>query len=334
MKIQPGQFRGLPARLKRRALRSGALMQAGWQLLWCRCRSDSPWRRQPAKGHLRGIDFYTPTQLLWVVANAMRDYRNVHGCYPNLLQPGGFNEKVFWFKFFGELRVPQAGDKLAIRQMLPASLQGRVRCLPVVWQSPHPSLPDNDTLPAGVYYLKANLGSGLFKRITYPLSPDDRLALEQEAKGWLASEFGLSDGEWWYQTFTPILFLEQSVAGDADSISWNFYTLNGQVPMIGMFIKHADGRYSSTWLDAQFQRLPHQSDLNPVDHDGPPVGGQEMLALAREIGASFNAVRVDFLQGDDGLPYLCELTFAAGNALTRRHRDVEHLLGDPWQVMT
>ena len=144
---------------------------------------------------------------------------------------------------------------------------------------------------------RAAIGSrfGLFKRITYPLSPDDRLALEQEAKGWLVSEFGLNDGEWWYQTFTPILFLEQSVAGDVDSISWNFYTLNGQVPMIGMFIKHADGRYSSTWLDTQFRHLPHQSDLTSVDHDGPPVGGQVMLALAREIGASFNAVRVDFL---------------------------------------
>lgn len=333
MKIQPGQYRGLPAKLKRRALRSGALMQAGWQLWRCWCRSDSPWRRQPTPGHLRGIDFYTPTQLLWVVANAMRDYRNVHGCYPNLVQPGGFNEKVFRFKFFGELRVPLAGDKLALQALLPAAVRGRVRCMPVVWQSPHPSLPDNEALPAGVYYLKANLGSGLFKRIRYPLSPEDRQALEQEATGWLASEFGLSDGEWWYQTFTPLLLLERSVAGEVDSISWNFYTLNGHIPMIGMYIKHADGRCSSTWLDAQFRRLAHQSDLTSVDHDGPPPGGHEMLALAREIGASFNAVRVDFLQGDDGLPYLCELTFAAGNALTRRHPDVERLLGDPWRVL-
>lgn len=37
--------------------------------------------------------------------------------------------------------------------------------------------------------------------------------------------------------------------------------------------------------------------------------------------------------GDDGQPYLGELTFSPGNALTKRHPDFEALLGGQWKIL-
>ncbi len=323
----------MPFRLRRKAVTSGAIFEAHRQVRRYRSRTDSPWHRPCSPDHLRGIDFYRPGQLLWVIANAMRGFREVHGQYPDLVNPTSFCEKIFWFKFFGEVRVPHAGDKLAVRKLIPPHLQEAVVVPPVVWRSRQAVLPDDDRIAPGVYYLKANVGSGFFKRIRFPLAPDERAALEREAGEWLTSLYGLFDGEWWYQTYEPILFLEESIAGDVDTISWNFFVLNGHVPQVTMFMKHADGRYSSTWLDRQFKHLAHQGVLPPVEGYHIPPQGEEMLAIAERIGESFSAIRVDFLQGDDGKAYLCELTFAPGNALTRRHPDVERLLSDPWRML-
>jgi len=314
-------------------LRSVALRESFRQILTLRQRDHSPWHHGASPGYQRGIDFYRPIALVSVMATAMRHYHRRHGCYPNIVEPAGFNEKVFWFKFFGELKVPESGDKLSTHRFIPDELRDRLQCAPLVWQGITPELPANDAIAPGVYYLKVNLGSGMFKRITYPLCPDQRSMLEFTAAQWLCSRYGLNDGEWWYNVFEPRLLLEHSVSGNADPISWNVYVLNGHIPMVGMFVKHADGSQSSSWLDETFRPLPWRSTFPPVRDYRVPENHVELIDFARRIARPFVSVRVDFLQGEDGKIYLCELTFSPGNALSRRPPEVDALLSAPWKVL-
>lgn len=316
--------------LKIRAVLSGAYREASVQLRQLREGADSPWRRQVQPGRMRGIDHYSPIQLTWVLAHAMRRYKAKFGRYPNLVQPVMFNDKVMWLKFFGELKVPESGNKLATETFIPPGLRTRLRCPPLVWQNSVARLPANNEIAPGVYYLKASHGSGMFSRVKYPLDDAMRVALESQAAVWLTRRHGWDSGEWWYSVFTPQLLLDLSVTGDNDSISWNFYVLNGQVAMVGMFLKTSEGQEHSTWLDPEFRALPWQSTLPAVPAYVIGPQQQEMLAMAREIARPFSAVRIDFFHGEDNQIYLGELTFSPGNAMSRRPPEVDTLLSAAW----
>ena len=205
--------------------------------------------------------------------------------------------------------------------------------MPVVWESTQPELPANGTIAPGIYYLKANLGTGMFARVKYPLSNEQRQKLEARSRRWLAARPGLDRGEWWYNTFEPKIFMECSVSGDEDSISWNFYVLNGQIPMIGLFTKHHDGSKSSTWLNVNFQPLLEQSTLPQVTNFTIKELHHQMRELAQKIGSTFSSVRVDFLEGRDDKIYLCELTFSPGDGMTKRPHEVDTLLTTPWTAL-
>src|SRR5690606_18553919 len=110
----------------------------------------------------------------------------------------------------------------------------------VAWESHVSTLPANEHVAPGTYYLKANHGSDMFERVNFPISNTQRQALEVKAHGWLKSKFGFNHGEWWYNAFEPKIFLEHSITGNEDSISWNFYVINGRIPLISLFLKRAD----------------------------------------------------------------------------------------------
>lgn len=315
MLIQPRTARAPTCREKFKALQSAAVFEAWRQIRRYQAQPDSPWRHSPTQGHLRGIDFYRPVQLVWVMGNAMRAYKKKHGRYPDICTPVHFSDKIFWFKFFGEIRPGLTGNKLGTRQLLPLDLQPHVKMARVVWHASHAVLPANDALAPGVYYFKVSHGSDMFRRIVYPLSAQERLELTALGESWLKSDFGLNDGEWWYHCFKPELLIEQDVCKDqSNSISWNFFVLNGEVAQITLFAKLSDGCSYCTWLDKDFEVLPHQSALPMVPNHELPPDRNDMRELARRIGEHFNAVRVDFLVAADGTPYLCELTFSPGNA--------------------
>ncbi len=333
MYIQPRTARAPKWRHQKRAFLSGAFFEAWRQLRRYRRYPDAPWSKEPRNGYLRGIDFYRSSQLIWVMANAMRNFHRCHGTYPNICEPKSYSEKVFWIKFFGEIKAGLAGNKLRTRDLLPPNISQQINLAPVVWRSTASGLPANDQIAPGHYYLKASHGSDMFKRISYPIDDNERTELNFLCQSWLDSEYGLHDGEWWYQCFEPEIFLEADICGGASSISWNFFVLNQVIPHITVYMKQTGRQDNATWLDADFQLLPHQSLLPRVNDYDLPECRHQMLNLALKIGQGFNAVRVDFLCGQGGMPYLCELTFAPGNALTRRHSDIEQLLSSPWKIL-
>src|SRR5262245_42173904 len=80
---------------------------------------QSPFKRIARPGFMRGIDFYSSTELISSIALTMEKFRSAHGLLPNLLEPKGFNEKIVWSKFFAEMKIPESGNKLLTSKFIP-----------------------------------------------------------------------------------------------------------------------------------------------------------------------------------------------------------------------
>lgn len=321
-----------PGVLTQNAIISQIIEAAKGQLDEIRRLPDSPFRRKPRLGHARGIDFYEPAKLLPVVAMALLKFYVAHKVLPNLVHPRTFNEKLTWSKFFSELKVPESGNKLLTHTFIPAGLRGEVRTAPVLWHAPSSVLPGNDEIAPGTYYFKSNHGSGMFERIAYPLSEEDRARLEATGSEWLTKPFGLQDGEWWYSIFRKELLLEDEIVMLGSTMSWNFYVFAGEVAFIAVYRKSETGE-ESTWLDPDFKLLSHQNPKRPrVNFSNLPEAVKERMKIyAGEIGRTIPFVRVDFMVGLDETIYLGEMTFTPGNGLTPRPSDINLSLGEKWR---
>ena len=168
----------------------------------------------------------------------MYEYQRFHGARPNLLKPIYFDEKLFKSKFFTEMKVPESGNKLLTYSFIPADLQTSISIPKIVWHSPAAKLPRNSEIKTGYYFLKASHGSGMFKRIRYPLTEDELVYLERTCEEWLGRNFGLTGGEWWYSTFQKEILIEEQVGVESEPISWYFYTFGG---VIGQITAHRKG---------------------------------------------------------------------------------------------
>jgi hypothetical protein len=301
-----------------------------------RNRPDSPFRKPCRAGYMRGIDFYSEPDLIRILTLYMAKYRKVHGVLPDLTNPRGFNEKILWMKFFGDIKIPESGNKLLTSTFIPDDLQGLVNCPPILWRSAEPRLPRNHEIKPGACYIKATHGSGLFKRVRYPLDEKAVTALERKCAKWLRTPYGIEKGEWWYNVFDRELIIDEDMADDDRSIAWNFFVFRGKVEHI-MLHRKGDAKKGEldelTHLDADFRPLPtsQQSFRPPVRDFGLPDDVKDrMKHCAARIGADAPFVRVDFVVGKDGGIYLIELTFSPANGLAQRPPELDSWLGEKW----
>ena len=269
------------------------------QLIFIKLSNTSPYKKSARIGHLRGIDFYAPLNFYSVLANAILNYKKAHGVYPNLVKPQGFSEKVFWFKFFGEVKVPETGNKLLTERFIPEHMRQLISCPKIVWHAKQATLPKNDELPAGSYYLKASHGSNMFKKIQYPLTDQERAVLELTCHQWLAYPYGIETGEWWYNSFEKEILIEKNVSSDDAPIAWGFHVFSGEIGFVVM-VKKTDTATKVNWLDKNLAMLPYQEDdcLRVGDYQ-LPSNIEYVKNLCCQIGQSFNFVRIDLLM--DGL---------------------------------
>lgn len=319
-------------RKRHKVWKTGALREAQ-RILTELESSTTIWTSTPPEGYMRGVDFYSKNEMAWALGHAIYDYKIKFGRYPEIVSPKGFNEKVIWRKFFGLFKTPESGNKLATPQFIPPELKGILSCAEVVWRSREACAPRNHEVAPGVYYFKANFGCNMFTRVTYPINDRELRHLSSLASTWLRSRFGIEWGEWWYNTCTPEVMLEKSVCGDEDAVSWNFFVINGNIPMIGLFQKKSSGEECSTWLDHEFNELQLKSTLPPVRMSKPTSSAQLMMDWAKKIAEPFSAVRVDFLLSSEDRPFLSELTFTPGNGMARRSPEVESLLSTSWREL-
>jgi hypothetical protein len=175
----------------------------------------------------------------------------------------------------------------------------------------------------------------MFKKIRYPLQDDQRAVLENLCASWL-KPFGLADGEWWYNTFTPEIIIERQVGLGDTSITWNVYTFGEKVGFVSGYRKLApisSPLDETTWVDEDFNPLPFQ---NPNKKRLTEIGisrqtQERMISFAKAIGRQFKFVRVDFLVDHEENVFLGEMTFNPMNGLnTSRPRDFDVWLGDLW----
>ena len=204
-----------------------------------RCRPRDPAFQTP--GYLRGIDLYEDALLVRVIGNIQFIYKNRIGTWPNLPLPTSFSEKINAFKLLAPIKIPESGNKLLTASFVPDAARGLI-CVPeIVRRSDEAVLPQNGALPDRDYYLKTNHGSGFVRRVRYPLATEARTELEALATRWLAAAYGIALGEWWYNCFPRVLFLERSVTRRTPSAAILCYVFGGKVGLISIDKKALDG---------------------------------------------------------------------------------------------
>lgn len=291
---------------------------------------NGPFHTQLRKGYQRGIDFYSMSSLIKVLSNSMNVFRKRHGLYPNIVRPQGFNQKIFYRKFFEPILVTYCGNKLKTSSFIPDDIKSELKCPDLLWHSQFPKLPDNDALPAGSYYVKANHGSNFYELVTYPLTIESRALVEKKCSAWLQSSYGLNSGEWWYNVFTKEILIEKNVSPNADSVSLNFFVVKGSIAFICMHLKATD---EELYLDSDFNPIEFKSNTEKFHRLIRSLKNETLKQLslfAQKVGASFSFVRVDFFLGEGEDIYLAELTLSPGNALSFRPRGFDEKLGEWW----
>lgn len=285
-------------------------------------------------GAMRGIDRFAGDALTMLIFDILTIYREASGFYPDLLNPTLYSEKLNAFKLLGRIRVPESGNKLLTSSFITPQARPLIRIPDVVWRSASARLPANGTIPDGEYYLKANHGSGFCSRIRYPLSAEARAALEAMAAQWLLLDYGLGFGEWWYAAFEKEVFLECCVTTRNPSAAVLIYMFHGVPRLISVDEKLMDGsgRVRVSLLDPSFRMLPAQNVwCEPVrDLALPDDMKQNMLRAAEAVAHGFEAVRVDFIPGDDGEIYLNEITLSSNGGLPFLDRQRDYTMGGMW----
>jgi len=295
---------------------------------------DSPFHVRPPDGYMRGIDYFDPGSLRSTLTGILAMYEAACGEFPDILSPRKYSEKLNRAKLLAALKVPESGNKLCTAGFIPDSLRDIVSYPRIVWRSKEPLLPANDSLPSGTYYLKVNHGSGMVRRVEFPIQSSLRRSLETEYAGFLRSDFGVAWGEWWYNVFDREVFLEESVSRATPSLSLLFYVIGGEVRFISVDAKALlPGTATRTlYFDCDFALYPWQR-TRAERLEGFSVSDEmkgRLLRVAAAIGGAFESIRVDLMLDDMGGIYLNELTHTSNAGRPLANRDLDLALGALW----
>ncbi|MGE5721791.1 MAG: ATP-grasp fold amidoligase family protein [Sphingomonadales bacterium] len=319
------------ATLRKEAAQAQRLMRQ--QLAQMIARPLSAFSLRMPPGFQRGIDFYPATDLVLVLGQTALVYARRHGSLPNLIEPARVTEKIYWSKFFRPLMVPESGNKLATARFIPDDVRDTVSVPPIVWHSPTCALPRAGEIEDGTYYLKANHGADMFRRIEYPLADADREKLEKEFSAFLDGQYGYWSGEWWYNSFEKELLIEKCISSDPHPTAWGFYTFGEEIGPISLYRKVGTDA-ETAYLNPDFSEFEwHNPEFPRVQFELPSKATRsKMIAAASAIGRAFPFARVDFLLGDREELYLSEVTFSPGNALTAWPDEINLKLGAKWDL--
>lgn len=281
-----------------------------------------------AAGWKRGIDFYTPDDAASAVETAVLNYLVVHGRLPDLVNPRGFNEKVVRSNFFRFMKVPESGNRLLTHRFIPPELSGVIQTPEVVWAGDDL---DWETVasrhPGTSCYLKSSHGSGMVRRLSFPLEDAQRDHYAELGKTWLRHPYGLTTGEWWYNAFRPQLLVERDVGGNGFSV--NCFCFSGTV---GLMVLHCKATGETISLTPDLRLIARRHGMSDPFALFPATQLHTLRAIASTLSADVEFARLDLLVGDTGTYYLGEVTFSPGNGLSRRPRGVDALLGQMWTV--
>lgn len=258
------------------------------------------------------------------------------GYNPNLTKPLTYNEKIQWRKINDrDPRFPVVSDKLRVRDYLrdllgPAEAERHLTELYLATDDPDSI--DFTRLPRNVV-LKANHGSG-WNAFLREGDTIDEARLRAELKRWLRLSYGKLKHEWAYQEIPRRILAEELLQG-----------ADGRVPDDMKFSMFRDtcgfifwdddrfGGYTQHIFDERWNVLPwRNADLDKGELPPKPPLFDDMLRLAKRIGAEFDMIRVDFLFTDTRA-VLNELTLYRGSGMMPFHPpEWDRHYGDMWTL--
>jgi hypothetical protein len=270
---------------------------------------------------VRGANFYSAVRLFWVLGTALRQFYRGNGYFPNILAPKTFNDRMFYRKFLEDLPLPILADKIFLNRLVKKNIGKKFSAeIVAVTTDPVELTTMLKTLPPGAFFLKLNNGSATNHKFTIPesgLSDAGIREIVDVGRGFLSQKFGYWWGEWFYQTFQPMLFIEKALSTD-DPFDWRFFVVNGAVKLIRVtknYYTHI-GAFGNTYTP----------DWGPLEVEtrypmGPPIEKpsnlSEMLDLAVRVGslAKVSFVRVDLYCIEQQL-IVGEVTYIPGNGVS------------------
>ncbi len=273
-------------------------------------------------------------QLLPDALLEIRAHCNVHGRFPNLVNPVLFNDKVLYRRLFDRRPVlSRIADKAAVRGFVESRLGPRL--LPELYcLTANPAAIPFDALPDS-FVVKPTHGSG-WVRLVADKSRLDRAALIATCQGWLKRSYYEENREWIYKNIEPRILVEEFIrdGGGGAPTDYKFYVFDGRVDLVQVhadrFTDHRARLYTPAW-----QKLDALLDLEDIVGDLPrPANLDAMIAAAEALGSGLDFIRADFY--DTGTRVVFgELTpYPSGGHERYRPQEFDRWLGGRWKMQT
>jgi hypothetical protein len=252
-----------------------------------------------------------------------------HRSLPHLRNPSTFNQKMNWRILYDRRPILEwTCDKLAMKEYA-AKVPG-VRVPQTYWSGSDLSSLSVVELPEH-WVLKPNHRSG---KMFFGHGKPQIDHLKQLSSNWHQPFEGEGLHEWAYLKARPLLLAEEMIGPPGlPPADYKFFVFNGEVALVQVDMNrhtaHRRRMYLPDWtpLDATFGHY----QLGPSE--APPVNLAEMLAIASELGAPFDFIRVD-LYSVAGEVFFGEVTPYAASGLDRFvPADLDNYLGAKWDLV-
>ena len=252
-------------------------------------------------------------------------FHEAHGRVPRR-PPRTFTEKVNW-RVVHDRRplIGQLGDKLAMKRHA-AAVCPSLRIPAVLWAGTDvASLADVD-LPER-WVLKPNHGT---MRVHLGAGRPDVDELRRITHGWLDEPLFRTRGEWVYSRAERLLLVEEFLGSGEPPADHKFLVFGGRVELVQVDTDRFGDRrrrlYTRDWTPVDVDE-----DVAPGPVGPPPAELPRMLAVAEELGAAFDFIRVDLYEVG-GAVWFSELTPYPGGGLDRFDPALDSSLGALWQL--
>jgi len=224
-------------------------------------------------------------------------------------------------------RTPPLVDKIDVKPIIAARL-GPAWIIPTYFAGDSlPPVAQRDwPLP---FILKPSHLSGEALPVRTPAECDWK-AIEEQCRVWLATRWNEQFRDWAYTRIPPRIIVEEYIGGTSRPSDYKFFMFRERIGIIQVDVdrgpNHRRAFYDETWTRQPiFMTYP---DAEPVDR---PLHLDQMIAAARDIGADWPFIRVDFYDLPAG-PKFGEITFCPGGGGERfEPPEWNRIFGEMWR---
>lgn len=275
------------------------------------------------EGYLRGVDFYEGDRLTRAYARAIGNFYEMHQRLPDVTPPRFSQEHMFLSKFYRYFPTsPNPAAKHIGLSYLSETLREKM-FLPcrVVLETPGDLL-RLKSLPGKKVLIKPSLGNSTNIQTDSGGFFQNRKHFAGILKKQYGHRYGVQVGEWIYGVGRQSIVIEEDLSDISTGFEYQIFVRKGQVRLFRKStnlalktgslesIEHAhfypDGTYCAG-------KVFGRSELDDRDL---PTSIDLMMSVAKDIGAHFDAIRVDMFDTENGVA-LGELTCFSYNARFR-----------------